>query len=200
MEGSSGSVVLQQTHTDFNEEMEQREKQMYIERLEMAKNNRKRTRHPFSGYTDLLYRERTQPVVKMKLRKPKPPRGAMSMEDRDTIMGGVDPNREPAEPPPPPPVLPADDLQLRGFQQPVWDPNLQKYKFTTLTSEGHEMIRKWEQDYGREYRNAPDKIFRFSTWLIDNIERVGVENQDMIYNYLLGIGNHPDIPEDDEDD
>jgi hypothetical protein len=90
MEGSSGSVVLQQPHTDFCMEMEEREKQMHMERLDMAKNNRKRTRHPFSGYTELLYRERTQPI-KLKYRKPRPPRGAMSMEDRDMIMGGADP-------------------------------------------------------------------------------------------------------------
>ena len=209
MEGSSGSVVLQQPHTDVNMEMAEQRKQAQGQRMEMASDARKRTRHPFSGYTEILYRERTTPVVKMKYRgPPKPIPMSRSAVERDAVFGGAnvrvrpDPNAEPPPPPEPPrpDVLPADIRQLRGFQQPVWDNNLQDYKYTTLTAEGREMIQRWERDYGREFRNHPDKIDKFAMWLLRNLEAAGPGNEVVVWNYLLGIGNFQEMGGEEDDD
>jgi len=191
-------------------EMAEQKKQAQVQRLEMADNGKKRTRHPFSGYTQILNYDRTTPIPtqKMRYRGPKPTKFATSMEDRDSIMGGVnprDPNderprrqRRPPPPPAPPQVLPAEVRQLRGFQQPMWDNNIQDYRYTTLTAEGQEMIERWQRDYGREYRNHPNKVQKFAEWLISNLQN-DPGNANNIYNYLLGIGNFNDMVDEDDD-
>jgi hypothetical protein len=63
----SGSVVLQPKGGDmsFNAELASRNNLLKEQRYEMAENQVKRTRHPFSGYKQLLNYDRTEPKVKM---------------------------------------------------------------------------------------------------------------------------------------
>jgi len=91
MDGLSGSMVLQNAvkHTSIGTETLQRQKLLTEERMEMAENNKKRTRHPFSGYKQILFQEPTRPtMLKMKLRKPKPIPMATTSEEHDQVMKG----------------------------------------------------------------------------------------------------------------
>jgi len=54
-----GSVVLQpKSHTYVTNEFKSRNEQMKVQRFEMSENGYKRTRHPFSGYKELLFYDR----------------------------------------------------------------------------------------------------------------------------------------------
>lgn len=54
-----GSVVLQpKSHTFVTNEFKSRNEQMRVQRFEMSENGYKRTRHPFSGYKELLFYDR----------------------------------------------------------------------------------------------------------------------------------------------
>jgi len=76
------------------DEAEQRKKAM-TQRLEMAENAAKRTRHPFSGYIEILRRERTTPIKKMVYKGKPGYKMAQSIGERDQVMGGyMDPNPE----------------------------------------------------------------------------------------------------------
>lgn len=90
MDGLSGSMVLQNAvkHTSIGTETLQRQKLLTEERMEMAENAKKRTRHPFSGYKQILYQEPTRPMAKMKLRKPKPLPMATTSKEHDEVMKG----------------------------------------------------------------------------------------------------------------
>jgi hypothetical protein len=170
MEGSSGSVVLQQSHTSVNMEMAERQQQTATQRLEMAENSVKRTRHPFSGYKEILFRDRTTPVHKLTYKgKPKPYKMAQNEDERDQVFGGaVDEVRnlnvrapEPVQPrdqnePEAPRAV--DDREMNdaiqenefnnrfpGFQAPQKDPNTGDNVYKTLTAEGEEMFERWLQ-------------------------------------------------------
>jgi hypothetical protein len=127
MEGSSGSVVLLQPHTDFSMEEAEQRKQAMTQRLEMAENAAKRTRHPFSGYIEILRRERTTPQKKMVYKGKPSYKMAQSMSERDQVMGGyMDRNPEQNQQ--------IDRAHQQNFfannrppprQQPQFDPNQQ---------------------------------------------------------------------------
>lgn len=198
MEGTSGSVILFQHHINVNREMAQQRRQGETQRLEMADNNQKRTRHPFSGYTEILYRDRTTPVKRLTYKgKPKPVFFIRSVIDRDNIMmgaGEVEPLRpdqqhQPQIDPPDeqlPEVLPADVRQLRGFQQPKLDPQTGEYIYTTLTAEGEQMFANWIRFLPPQFHwiaNDPDKVHRFYQWIEGKLRQGEGE---LVYEWLLG--------------
>ena len=82
----SGSVVLQPKGGDmsFNAELTSRNRLLKEQRFEMAENQVKRTRHPFSGYKQLLNYDRTEPKVKMIKRNPTTSKSGLDEE----MMGG----------------------------------------------------------------------------------------------------------------
>jgi hypothetical protein len=89
MDGFSGSMVLQRAvkHTRIGTETLQRQKQQTEQRLEMADNAKKRTRHPFSGYKQILFQEPTRNnIPPMKLLKPKAIPMATTSQERDQVM------------------------------------------------------------------------------------------------------------------
>jgi hypothetical protein len=89
MDGFSGSMVLQRAvkHSSIGTETLQRQKLLTEQRMEMADNAKKRTRHPFSGYKQILFQE---PVARkplgVKLLKPKPIPMATTSQERDEVM------------------------------------------------------------------------------------------------------------------
>ena len=88
----SGSVVLQPKGGDmsFYAELTSRNRLLKEQRFEMAENQVKRTRHPFSGYKQLLNYDRTEPKVKMIKRNPTTSTSGLDEEmmgDQATLKG-----------------------------------------------------------------------------------------------------------------
>lgn len=210
MEGSSGSVVLYQPHTSVNMELAGQKKATEIQRLEMADNASKRTRHPFSGYTEILFRERTIPVKKLKYRgPPKPYAMSRTMRDRDIIMGGAQ------DPPPNQPNAPREDPnrdqqildmvdnapRLRGFQPPTFDANTNEWVYRTLTAEGQEMFDRWLQFIGpqnaRIFANHPNKVDAFHKYMQNMLED-NEDAYDQLLEILLGRAQNPRAQNDED--
>lgn len=220
MEGSSGSVVLQQSHVSVNMEMAERQQQTAMQRLEMAENCVKRTRHPFSGYKEILFRDRTTPVHKLTYKGKKPYKMAMTEDEHDQVLfGGAqdevrnlnvrapEPEAQRQEDEPQAPramdedelrdlnVAREFDMRFPGFQPPVIDPNTGNPKYTTLTAEGKDMFDRFLQfidpPNARWVANHPDRVDIFYSYLERQLQERGPDFLGELLEMFKGRRQNP---------
>lgn len=218
MEGSSGSVALLQPHTSFNMEEAEQRKQAMTQRLEMAENAAKRTRHPFSGYIEILRRERTTPIKKMVYKGKRGYKMAQSMKEHDQIMGGyMDPNPEQNQQinqanqnfannrPPPrqqPQLDPNQQLQIR-LPQPVEDDpdDLEDVALEDMgpnEEERRQLFENWIADRPRLRGFQPARFdANTNEWVFHTLTGEGQEMFERWLQFITPeqkrhIANHPD--------